>query len=247
MTDEERMILKAAGKRIEDETNWWYEEVKKYRDKLTDKDIEKIEKIAEDRGGLLHLTDICNLIEWKKGRDTEKRNRLQQLSSRIMITKGDYGAYYIFQVLKRGLKEDVVDATDFFLTKKEGKAVRRRRKREAKTGEIRKREIKGVMSEDEKKAARKERAKIRREAKKLGITTEEYKERMNTEEMAKKVKPEKNDDSGIPSVPDEVVEKAKPKRKKKKEASTETKTEKVSRKPPGANRKRKRKTKRTAA
>lgn len=232
MTDEDRMVLKAAANSIHDESQWFYGEVKKLRDKITDEQIQKIEEDAESRGGLLHLSDICNAMKWKKGKDTPIRNRLAGLANRILISKGDYGAQYLFQILKRGLKEDVEDATDFFLSKKEGRAARKRRKREKTTGETR-REIKGVMTEDEKKEARKERARIRREAKKLGITTEEYKA------QHEKKKPELKDPAALPE-PKTLKKKRKPKETKEKEQNNEApKAKTVTRKPPGANRKRK--------
>lgn len=187
MTDHDRMVLKAAAPQIKDESNWFYDEVKKLKGKISNKQIKDVEKKAEERGGILYLSDICNLAKFKKGTHKEKRNRLQSLSNLIGITKGDNGAYYVFQILKRGLAERVKDATDFFLSKKEGKAVKRQRKIEARTGEVRK-EIKVSMSSDEKKVARKERIKIRKAAAKLGISTEEYKTKMAAGEIKLKTK-----------------------------------------------------------
>ena len=186
LTDEDRQVMAAAGKIIDKETQWFYEEVKKRRGKIKDSDIKEIEaklaegNIEENGNGkkkrksiLLHLKDICKLMDWQFPRDKEVRSRLQKLANVMLVTSGDYGAPLLFQVVKRGLKEDVDDATDFFLSKKEQRRAKKRRKTEEVHGV--RNEIKGHMSEEEKIAARKKRSKTRKEAKKLGITTDEYK------------------------------------------------------------------------
>lgn len=186
LTDEDRQVMAATSRIIDKETQWFYEEVKKRRGKIKDSDIKEIEaKLAEGnieengngkkkrKSVFLHLKNICKLMDWQFPRDKEVRSRLQKLANVMLITNGDYGAPLLFQVVKRGLKEDVVDATDFFLSKKEQRRAKKRRKTEAVHGV--KNKIKGHMSEEEKIAARKKRSKIRREAKKLGISIDEYK------------------------------------------------------------------------
>jgi hypothetical protein len=196
LSDEDRMVLSATARTIEEEVKWLYEEVKKRRGKVKDSLIKEVEsKYVEStsskkkkRTSLIGLKDICKLMDWEFPRDRDQRDRLQKLNNLMLITSGDYGSPLLFLVIKRGLVEDVDDPTDFFLSKKEQRKARKRRKIEEKHGVDNKVKMKMPKTEEEKKEARKERARIRREAAKLGITTEEYKKKMNAEEEPKEEK-----------------------------------------------------------
>jgi len=172
ITDGDRQILSIVSRSIPEEVKWFYEEVKKKRSTITDEMLKALEnQLGPD--GVLRLSHICKLMNWEFPRDKEPRNRLASLATNLLIHQSEYAAPLLLQVLKRSLKEDVEDPTDFFLAKKAARIAQKRKEHMKATGAI-----KDVASETDKTAARKERARIRKEAKKLGITPKEYKEKM---------------------------------------------------------------------
>jgi len=177
--DKEVLINTTDG--LCEDLKWFYKQVKDrqtFADDKTKKEVAKdinirnIDRIADK---LYSLKDICKLLAWTFPKNKIERKRLANISNTLHITGHDaHALLYNFTI--RSLKEDTENPSDFLLSKKEQRQARKRRKMEKKHSD--KPRIKIQKNDDEKKEARKERAKIRKEAKKLGISTAEYKEKM---------------------------------------------------------------------
>lgn len=182
LSGDEAVVL-AVNKTIDENMKWFYEQIKLQRVKVTEEMITSSEKTILERG-MTHLSDICRLFGWEKGKDTEVRNKLAKLSYSILLSRNGNAdaAAILFDAMKRGLKEDVKEPVDLVLSKKEGRKARAFRKSLAANG-INIAEKMGIpKTASDKVAARKERARIRKEAKRLGISTAEYKSQHSKKE-----------------------------------------------------------------
>jgi hypothetical protein len=183
LTDSERMVAEIAkGEKDEFNTGsaWFKDEVDKKKGKIKINNIDKKEKEAKKRPGkegIFHLKDICEILDWQFPRDKEERNRLAWFSNFLQIAHGADAPRLLWNGMVACIKrDDIINPTDMFLSKKEARKGKARKKREKKYGETR--NISVPKTDEEKKAARKERNRIRKEAKKLGITSAEYKARL---------------------------------------------------------------------
>lgn len=179
LTEFDKEVLMRSNSKILKRVEWLYEEVKKKRSRISDKLLEEVESEIISRGGnkdnkFYSLKDICKLLDWSFPENKEERNILSSLSGDLQIN-GCNAQAMLFNFVVRARTEDVDRASDLLLNKKQQKKARKRRKLEKKHGE--KRKIKIPKDPHAKVAARKERAKIRKEAKKLGISTQEYREK----------------------------------------------------------------------
>lgn len=179
ISGDEAVVVQATNTKLPEEMKWFYEETKAKRSSIKDEDLVKLEAEILDRG-ITHFSDICRLFDWQKGRDTEKRNRLAHLGHIILMANSgniDHAAV-VFAAMKRGLKEDVKEPMDLILSKSEARKARKIRKT-LKANDINLAEKMNLpKSASDKATARKERARIRKEAKRLGISTTEYKAQM---------------------------------------------------------------------
>lgn len=181
LTDEERQCLEAASKVSISLMEWYYDSIKLLRNKLkpNGSKIANVIKEANSKngnGGFYSLKDICKVLNWTMEKNKNERTELQTLSSTIAISTGishSDSAKILFEAIPKVLKKDYEHVTDLLLTGKEVKKSKKRRRIEKKHGE--KRKLNTFKTEDEKKEARKERTRVRKEAKKLGISTKEYK------------------------------------------------------------------------
>ena len=203
LTDSERVITKAVDKRdwFKEDSTWFQEQIEAKKDKIDPKLLEEIKQEARDRNSLdsdslnedeekkknrrspiYHIKDICKVLDWQFPRDKIVRNKLAGFANQLQVSQGANSGEMLWNGMMAVItRPHFEDATDMFLSKKEAQKGRKRRKREAKVGE---REIRVPMTEEEKKAARKERSRIRRKAQKLGITTDEVK-KLEAEEVTK--------------------------------------------------------------
>lgn len=180
ITDEQKMVLEMANAKIPEGMAWFYQEIKAI--KVSETQIDEVVKAIDGRG-ICHLSDICNVLDWQKGRDTEKRNKLQKLSTEIGITHGSGSpAQMLFDAMVKARNVETKDPMILLMNNKEAKKSRKRAKLEKEAGIERK--IRAPKNGDEKVAARKERARIRKEAAKLSISTAEYKAQMKKEVAA---------------------------------------------------------------
>jgi hypothetical protein len=173
ITSQDVVVSQATNKTLAEEMTWFYETVKSFRGKITPELVAAQE--AKIEGAMItHLTDICELFDWQKGRDKDKRNQLAHLAHLLLHAHNGSAdtAVILFSAMKRGLKDDFKDPMDLVLSKKESRKARKLRKTLAKNGVDL-----APKTNDAKVAARKERQRIRKEAKRLGITTAEYKAR----------------------------------------------------------------------
>lgn len=213
-TDSDREIAEKIDKRdwFAEDSAWFKDEVefKKNANKI---DLELIEKIKiecrsradmdethpdadeEDKKNkrvtpIVHLKDICLVLDWQFPRDKAERTKLAKFSNALKIQHGIDAPDALWNGMMAVITRDhFEDPTDMFLSKKEARKGRKRKKREKVTGE---RPIKVPMTEEEKKAARKERSRLRREAQKLDITVEEVKKlEAEKEKEPKKEAPKK--------------------------------------------------------
>lgn len=183
MTDQQRQILRTAMDGIAKEIDWFYGEVVALRGKgdfTDDKSIKKtfrqIQKTVDDRL-ICHASDVVErVLGWIKGPDTVNRNRYLKLTNSIAIANG-YGHDTVHQMFldacKYFLLEDYDHPMDAFLSRKEQRSARQRRRTEKKYGP-REQAKKASKPDDEKKKASRLR-RLRRKAKEEGITMEEYK------------------------------------------------------------------------
>jgi len=179
ITGDEAVVVGATNANLPEEMKWFYEEIKEKRAIIKAEDVEKLEAEITQRG-ITHFSDICNLFDWQKGRDTEKRNKLAHLGHIILLANnGNFDhAAVVFAAMKRGLKEDVKEPIDLVLSKSEARKARKIRKT-LKNHDVDLAEKMNLpKSDNEKVAARKERARIRKEAKAAGLSTAEYKAKM---------------------------------------------------------------------
>jgi len=194
MSNTQREVLKAANREIVKEVEWFYDEVTKARDiynndtKKINNTFKKQNKIIEERG-LAVGKDVVELIGWNDPKEhKENRNRYIKLTNLIGISNG-FGAsdvHEIFMVAtKRYLQEDFEYPMDAMMSKKDQRNARKKRRVEKKYGE--KKEIKVPKSDDEKKKQSRLR-KLKRDAKKEGISLEEYMKKHNYGPDGKKVK-----------------------------------------------------------
>lgn len=226
LTDNQRQILKAAQMDIDKEVQWVYEEVKKARDLYKDeKDIkEKFENKNEEvnKRGICLAGDVVEMVSWKKRTHQEERNRYVRMTNLIAITNG-YGhdeVHDMFLIaVKRFLMEDFEHPTDALLSNKEQRHARKRRKVEKKYGE--KKEIKGNKSDEQKKIDSRLR-KLKREAKKEGVTLEEYKKKYGYGDDGKKIKSSKKEEFNKNTQSNKSKnKKSKTKKSKKKNTNTD--------------------------
>jgi hypothetical protein len=182
MSDYDRLVLVSSIKGLKSEIGWFYEQIVSKR-KSALKKLDSVEKEITDRNEgkkkdrWFSLKDICKLLNWTFPENKEERKKLCNINNKIFIHGHDsHTLLYNFTV--RALKEDSENPTDFLLPKTEQRMARKRRRREKKAGVKVVEKINLPKSDDEKKEARKERARIRKAAKEMGITTQEYKEKM---------------------------------------------------------------------
>jgi hypothetical protein len=173
-TDREREIVERIGKQdwFAESTKWFKEQVESKKDTIKLELIEEVEKEAKARAygeGAFHLKDVCKALDWQFPRDKEQRQRLAIFANLLQISQGADSAQMLWTGMKAVLSRDKIEnPTDIFVSKKEAKKGSKRTKIEA--------EQNGGKSDQQK-----ERARIRKEAKKLGITTAEYKARLKTQ------------------------------------------------------------------
>jgi hypothetical protein len=176
ITGDEAVVVGATNSNLPEEMKWFYEEIKAKRATVTEEALANLEKEIAERG-ITHFSDICYLFDWVQGRDTEKRNRLAKLGHIILLANNgniDHAAV-VFAAMKRGLKEDVKEPIDLVLSKNEARKARKIRKSLKKNDVDLAEKMNLPKSNDAKVAARKERARIRKEAKAAGISTADYK------------------------------------------------------------------------
>lgn len=183
MTDQQRQILRTAMEDITKEISWFYEEVIALRgtegftdEKAVKKTFRQLQKIVDDRD-ICHGKDVVeSILGWYKGNDTPKRNRYLKLTNSMAIANG-YGHDTVHQMFldacKYFLIEDYDYPMDAFLSRKEQRSARKRRRTEKKYGP-RDEAKKTPKTDDEKKKASRLR-RLRRKAKEEGITEKEYK------------------------------------------------------------------------
>jgi hypothetical protein len=180
LTDEQKMVLEMANEKIPEGMNWFYQEVK--ATKITKTQLNQISEEIKGRG-ICHLKDICSILDWQFPRDKDKRKKLQHFANELGITHGSGStAQMLFDALVKAREIEVKDPMTLLMTKKEARKSRQRVRKEKANGIERK--SLAPKTNEEKTAARKERARIRKEAKKLGMTTAEYKAKMGKEGKA---------------------------------------------------------------
>lgn len=167
---------------FEDGAKWFKELVESKKETITDELIKTANKEAAKRNSRKQpfyiLSDICQVLDLQFPRDKEERNKLAKFSNTLQVKQNVDAALMLWNGLRATLTRETINhPVDIFLSKAETRKAKKRRKTEEKVGE---RKVKAVpKSDDEKAEARKERARIRKEAAKLGITTEEYKKQMD--------------------------------------------------------------------
>lgn len=179
ITGDEAVVVQATNTNLPEEMKWFYEEIKAKRASVKEEDLVKLDAEIAQRG-ITHFSDICTLFDWQKGRDTEKRNRLAHLGHIILMANNgniDHAAV-VFAAMKRGLKEDVKEPIDLVLSKSEARKARKIRKTLARNDVDLAEKMNLPKSNDAKVAARRERARIRKEAKAAGMSTADYKAKM---------------------------------------------------------------------
>jgi len=181
LTDDERAIVEQTAQRdwFTEDTKWFKEQVEAKKATISMELVEEVEKEAmarADKDGMFHLKDVCKILDWEFPRDKEQRTRLALFANQLQINQQADSARMLWNGMKAVLtREKVENPTDIFVSKKEARKGRKRAKAEAINGV---RQIRIPRTDVEKKTARKERAQIRKEAKKLGITPAEYRTRM---------------------------------------------------------------------
>lgn len=185
LSDIDKEILVKTSNNMSNDLEWFYNQIIERRDFATQDVMNEVENEISIRNDgrkkdrLYHLKDICKLINWTYPDNKTERSRLTKMSNDLYTTGNDsHSLLYNFtlRVIKADPNEKA-DFTDFLLSKKQRRVARKRRKLEEKNGKSTI-NIKISKTNDDKKDARKERARIRKEAKKLGISTTEYKEKM---------------------------------------------------------------------
>lgn len=219
-TDSERSITEQIDKRdwFTEDSAWFKEQVEAKKDKIDLSMIEDIKIECRLRNGvdtkqveieldeeghgrikkkkpkdpIYHLKDICKVLDWEFPRDKEERTKLAKFSNSLQIVQGANSAQMLWNgMLAIITRDSFEDPTDMFLSKKEARKGRKRKKSEARHGEERK--IRIPKTEEEKKAARKERARLRKEAQKLNITVDEVRklEEEKASEPVESIEPKK--------------------------------------------------------
>lgn len=118
---------------------------------------------------IYHLKDICSVMDWEFPRDHEDRKRLAKFSNFLQTVQGANAQQMLWNGMVAVLtRDDILEPTDMFLSKKEARKSRKRKRLEAKHGDR-----KNPITDEEKIALKKERGRLRRKAKKLAITIEQ--------------------------------------------------------------------------
>lgn len=176
ISDDDMMVMTHRNDWLPKEAEWYKELVESKKIFIDHINLDKVGKECSERNegnGFFRLKDVCNVLDLQFPADKTERNRIATFSNNLQITFGFNGAHVLWNAMMTILKNgDIKNPTDMFLSKKEARKSRKRKKIEAVHGP---REIRVPLSEEQKKAARKERARVRKEAAKLGITTEEFK------------------------------------------------------------------------
>lgn len=168
---------------FEDNSKWFKELVDSKKEKVDKKELDSVRRMAQKKNSkkqpFYTLGDICKVLDLQFPRDKEDRNRIAKFSNLLQTQQNTEAPLMLWNGLVAAItRDDIIHPTDIFLSKAESRKARKRRKTEKKVGE---RKVNVPKSDDAKAAARKERARIRKEAAKLGISTEEYKERQKSE------------------------------------------------------------------
>lgn len=177
ISDDDMMVMAHRNDWLPKEAEWYKELIESKKMFVDYTNLDKVEKECNERNegnGFFRLKDVCNVLDLQFPADKTERNRIATFSNNLQISLGFDGAHVLWNAMMTILKngENIKDPTDMFLSKKEARKSRKRKKIEAVHGP---REIKIPLSEEQKKAARKERVRVRKEAAKLGISTEEFK------------------------------------------------------------------------
>jgi len=212
-TDSDREITEKIDKRdwFTEDTAWFKEQVEAKKAEVDMDMIENIKFEARIRNGMtttpdaeeldddgkkkkrknpiFHLKDICTILDWQFPQDKDLRNKLAMFANNLQIIEGANSADMLWNGMVAVITRDHFEnPTDMFLSKKEARKGRKRKKSEARHGEERK--IRVPKTEEEKKAARKERSRLRREAQKLNITVEEVK-KLEDDKATESIEPKK--------------------------------------------------------
>jgi hypothetical protein len=176
ITGDEAVVAQSTSSKLGEEMQWFYDQVRTFRGKVTDEAIAKVEAEIEERH-ICHLVDICTLFGWAKGTHTELRNKLSHLSYVILMNNNGQAdtATILFSAMKRGLKDDYKDPVDLVLSKKESRKARKLRKSLEKNDIDLAKKLRLPKTDDAKAASRKKRQEIRKAAKAAGLSTADYK------------------------------------------------------------------------
>jgi len=183
LSDHDKEMLIRTVDDLKDDIIWLYDQIVKRRKKITPSLRKSVKEDILNRNNgdrkhkLFSLKDICKLMDWTYPRNKEERKRLCNINSKLFIANLE-AHYVLYNFTIKALKQDIKNPSDLLLSKKEQKAARKRRRIEKKNDTSFAERVNIPKTDDQKKEARKERARIRREAKSLGITTAEYKEKV---------------------------------------------------------------------
>ena len=176
-TDDDRIIAERISKKnwFKEDTVWFKEQIEAKKSDINMELIKEIEEEARNRSKdtIFRLKDICRVLNWEFPRDGEVREKLAAFSNNLQIIHGADAPQMLWNGMVAVITRDKIDdPTDIFLSKKETQNGKKRKRIETAHG---KKRIKTPKTEEEKDTARKERSRIRRKAKKLGVTPNEYK------------------------------------------------------------------------
>lgn len=188
LSDHDKEILIRTTNDLKDDIVWLYNQIIQRRDKVTP----ELRKLIKDdiinrndgdrKNKLFSLKDICKLMDWTFPRNKEERRKLCKINDKLFLANLD-SHYLLYSFTTKALKQDIANPSDLLLSKKEQRAARKRRRVEKRNDTSFAERVNIPKSDNQKKEARKERARIRREAKKLGITSAEYKEKVKQGEI----------------------------------------------------------------
>lgn len=121
----------------------------------------------ENAPSIIHLKDICTVMDWEFPRDKEDRNRLAKFSNFLQTVQGANAQQMLWNGMLAVLtRDDILEPTDMFLSKKEARKARKRKRLEELAAA-------GLSTPEARAAAKREKGRLRRKSKKLEITIEE--------------------------------------------------------------------------
>jgi hypothetical protein len=169
------------------------EEVKKSRKRYKSKKeikeaIAEQKKIMNERK-LCILKDTAELLKWKNGKDTDRRNKMWKLTNMMAIYESSDQSTInkiFFDAVSKLLLEDYDRPIEAFLSKKEARKVRKKKKLEEKYGESP--AIKKAPKSDEEKKIASRMRRLKRKAKEENISLEEYMKKHGYGKDGKKIK-----------------------------------------------------------